>query len=334
MRIRFYSLEPAIRDGMVCVDASIAQEWPVSARVFALRGIALDDENFLFVVRSFSDYLPKRIGDERIAPELETGIAVSRPAFVADAIHDGDVHAVRDRVCALDCFPCVELRRAELRLLMRMPPDARRIENHLRAAERGKSRTLGIPLIPANLHADFSVLCVEIRKSEIAGSEIKFFVIERVVGNVHLAIFAEIAAIGIDDRARVVIHAGSAPLKKGSHDDDFFLFRNFSESRGRGTRNRLGKIEKLGVFFAAEIFAAKKLVHAHDLRAARGSFANLFDRALEIFFRIRRRAHLNQADGKFIVHKIILTRHGILIYCNCANLLSFLARLYYQSDEI
>ena len=61
--------------------------------------------------------------------------------------------------------------------------------------------------------------------------------------------------------------------------------------------------EKLGVFSAAEIFAAEKLIHANDLGSARRGFANLFDRALEIFVRVRRRAHLNQADGKFVGHR-------------------------------
>ncbi len=57
----------------------------------------------------------------------------------------------------------------------------------------------------------------------------------------HLAIFAEIAAVGVDHRACVVIHAGGAPLKKGSDDDDFFLFRNLREGFGRGAGNRFGE---------------------------------------------------------------------------------------------
>ena len=65
----------------------------------------------------------------------------------------------------------------------------------------------------------------------------------------------------------------------------------------------LREIEKVGVFLTAEVFAAKELIHADDLRAACGSLANLFDRALKIFFRVRRRAHLNQADGKFVRHR-------------------------------
>ena len=94
-----------------------------------------------------------------------------------------------------------------------MPANAGGIENDLRAAEGGDAGALRIPLVPANLHADFSVLGVEIREAEIAGREIKFFVVERVVGNVHFAVFAEEAAVGIEDRAGVVIDAGGAALE-------------------------------------------------------------------------------------------------------------------------
>ena len=59
----------------------------------------------------------------------------------------------------------------------------------------------------------FAVLGVEIREAEIAWREIKFFVVERVVGDVHFAVFAEEAAVGIEDRAGVVIDAGGAALK-------------------------------------------------------------------------------------------------------------------------
>src|SRR5580704_9774373 len=134
---------------------------------------------------------------------------------------------------ALDCSPRVELSSAELRFLVRMPSDARGIENHLCAAERGEARTFGIPLVPTNLDADLSVLRVEIRESEVAWRKIKLFVVERIVGNMHLAIFAEEAAVGVDHRASVVIHTGGAALEKRSDDNDSFLFRLAQTLRSR-----------------------------------------------------------------------------------------------------
>ncbi len=72
-----------------------------------------------------------------------------------------------------------------------MPADAGGIEDDLRALQSGEARAFWIPLIPANLNADAAVGSIEIRKTEIAGREIKFFVVERIVGDMHFAVFAE-----------------------------------------------------------------------------------------------------------------------------------------------
>src|SRR6266481_5584266 len=130
---------------------------------------------------------------------------------------------------ALDGFPGVELRGADLRFFVRMPADAGGIKNNLSAAESGYARTFRIPLIPADLHADFAILCLEIGEAEIAGSEIKFFVVERVVGNMHLAVFAEEAAVGIENGAGVVVDAGGAAFEERNDQDDFSFFSYFRE---------------------------------------------------------------------------------------------------------
>ena len=119
----------------------------------------------------------------------------------------------------------------------------------------------------------------------------------------HLAVFAEERAVGVEDRAGVVIDAGGAPFEQRSDNDDLFFFRDFRERFGGGAGNGFGEIEKVGIFLAAEIFAAKKFVHADDLRAARGRFTDFFDRAREIFVGVWRAAHLHEADCKFVCHK-------------------------------
>src|SRR5712692_11582303 len=68
--------EPAVEDGMVGVDAAIAQKGPITAGFFALCGVSFDDEDFFFVVRSFGNDLAEGIGDERVAPEFQASIAV------------------------------------------------------------------------------------------------------------------------------------------------------------------------------------------------------------------------------------------------------------------
>src|SRR5215475_13245697 len=77
--------EPAIENGLIRVNAAIAEKGPVAARLFALFCVAFDDEHFFFFATGLRGDLPKGIGDERVAPEFETRIAVFRIAFVADA---------------------------------------------------------------------------------------------------------------------------------------------------------------------------------------------------------------------------------------------------------
>src|SRR5437879_2589144 len=115
--------QPAVQDGAVSINAAIAEKWPVAARVFAFCGITLDHEDFLFVIGRFSGDLAERIGDERVSPEFEAGIAVSRLALETDAIYDGDVDPVGDGMRALDGFPRVKLRGTEFRFFVWVPSD-------------------------------------------------------------------------------------------------------------------------------------------------------------------------------------------------------------------
>ena len=143
-----------------------------------------------------------------------------RRAFEAHAIHRGDENAVGDGVGALDGAPGIELRRAEFRLLRGMPADGRGIEKNIRAAQAREARAFGIPLVPADQHADPAVARVEVGEAQIAGREIKLLVVERIVGDVHLAVEAQQRAIGVEHRRRVVIKAGGAALEERSDDDD------------------------------------------------------------------------------------------------------------------
>src|SRR5712692_9321219 len=86
--------EPAIQDGLIGIDAAVAEKRPVAARVFTFCGIAFDDEDFFFVVRGLGDDLPEWIRDERISPKFETNVTFLGLAFESHAIYDRNVHAI------------------------------------------------------------------------------------------------------------------------------------------------------------------------------------------------------------------------------------------------
>jgi hypothetical protein len=101
----------------------------------------------------------------------------------------------------------------------------------------------------------------------------------------------------VDHRAGVVVKPRRAPLEKRRDNRHFVLARYFGKRLGRRARNRLGQVEKLGVFLAAEVFAEKQFVHADDLRAALRGLADLFAGLRKIVGSTLRTAHLNQSDN-------------------------------------
>src|SRR5439155_9797257 len=142
----------------------------------------------------------------------------ARRRFMADAVRHRDIASIRNRVTALDRFPRGMLCRAEVFPFRWVPPDCCWIKNDLGAAQRGETCCLGVPLVPANADADFAVRCLPCLKSQVPGCEIKLFVIQRVIRDVHLAIFAEQFSVCVDYCRGIVVNAGAAFLEKRSEE--------------------------------------------------------------------------------------------------------------------
>ena len=140
-------------------------------------------------------------------------------ALVADPVHGADVHPVGDGVGALDGLPRARLGRAELGLLGRMPADRRGIEEDLRALQGRQPGGFGIPLVPADQRAHPAEPRRKGLEAQVAGREVVLLVVERVVGDVHLAIAAAEGAVGVEHHRRVVIDARRALLEdRADHD--------------------------------------------------------------------------------------------------------------------
>ena len=94
-----------------------------------------------------------------------------------------------------------------------MPANRRRIKKNAGAVQRRQTRSLRIPLVPADQRRYFPRLRREGTESQISRREIKFLVISGIVGNVHLPVDSRDFAIGINDRRRIVIHPRRPPFK-------------------------------------------------------------------------------------------------------------------------
>ena len=144
---------------------------------------------------------------------------------MTDTIYRGHVTPVGDGVAALYCLPCTVLILPIFGLLGRVPPDRRGIEQNLRALQRGESRALGIPLVPAHQHTNATKLRIKGPKTRVSRREVEFLVEEGIIRNVHLPIDPRDRAISIDDHRRIVIQSRSPALKQRCDDHHAMLLR-------------------------------------------------------------------------------------------------------------
>ena len=144
---------------------------------------------------------------------------------------------------------------AELGLLGGVPADRRGIEQDLRPLKGRQPGGFGIPLVPADQGPHAGERRVKRLETEVAGGEVVLLVVERVVGDVHLAITAAERAVGVEDDGRVVVNPRRAALEDRADHDHPRLSRDLGERLGGRARDRLGQVEARGVLDLAEILA-------------------------------------------------------------------------------
>src|SRR6266478_3708925 len=189
-----------------------------------------------------------------------------------------------------------------------------RIEDNLSAVEPEDARAFGKVSVVTDVHTNTRVARLEDRIPGIAGREIKFFPkAGMTVRNVVLAIFAEIAAVGVDHRGGIVVHAGHFHFVDG-HDEHHLVFlRQLLHARDRGAvGDALGQLVPAGLLFGAKVGAIEKFLEAEDLHFLLGSVGDqpfvlgdhfLFDVIELHLFRRPFTAHLKQAAAHIERHR-------------------------------
>src|SRR5688572_7569451 len=210
----------------------------------------------------------------------------ARLVLVTDAIRRGDIHAVGDRMRALNGAPGLDLRTSPFVLLRRMPADGGGVKEDVRAQQRGDPGRFGIPLVPADQDPDRRVarlpyleavrlagtLAVVIEMS-VTRREVVLLVEQRIVWDVHLPIYAEQRAVGIDHRRRVPVDAGRLALEDRHDDHDRQLAGEPLHGVGRRTGNRFSQVEPVALLRFAEIQRVEQLLQADDLCPLTGRLA-------------------------------------------------------------
>src|SRR5262249_40199714 len=149
-----------------------------------------------------------------------------------------------DGVRTLNRAPRVMLGYAELSLLGRVPPDRGRIKQHARALQCCQSSALGIPLIPADQGPKSSSTGIKRAESKIPRSELKTFVIERIVRNVNLPIKAAQRTVFLEPRCSIVVDAGGPFFEQRCDQNDAILPSRRREPFTAGAGDRFCKIKE------------------------------------------------------------------------------------------
>ena len=172
------------------------------------------------------------------------------------------------------------------------------IDQDLGTLQRGQPRRLRVPLVPADQHTELCGIGGESLEAQIARREVVFFVVARIIGDMHLAVLARIALAPVEHSGGVVVQARRTPLEQADDDRRIELGCQRSKSCGRRARNRLGQGEVRTVLRLAEIATLKQLRQADQLCPVLRGLARHLERTLEIGLRISPAAHLDQGNRK------------------------------------
>ncbi len=186
------------------------------------------------------------------------------------------------------------LARAVNLLFVGEPADGRGIEDHFGPGQRRQPRGLRVPLVPADAHADATETRVERPKAQVAGSEIKLLVVQRIVRDVHLAVHAGGRAVGVQHHGRVVIQARGAAFEQRADHDHAVTLCGFAQRNAGGAGNRFRLVEAGVVLALARILSGEQLLQTDDVRPGRGRLADAVQGFLDVPLLRRLAGHLHQ----------------------------------------
>ena len=269
----------------------------MSARHVNFAQLNRDEKNLLFIRAGLGENLTAGAGHKALSPELKA--IATDGLFKTDAVDRGDEAAVGNGMRTLNGFPRTVLVDAVFRLLGRMPADGRRIKQDLRTLHGGEPGAFGIPLVPADQHANLAELGVPRLEASVARREVELLVEERVVRDVHLPVDTEQFAISVDDNGGVVIEPTGTLFEERGDDHDTVLLGDFLERLRARTGYRFGQFEVFVVLGLAEILRAEEFLRADNLGALLRGFFGEREGLLEVCLRVGRAAVLKKTERDF-----------------------------------
>ena len=142
----------------------------------------------------------------------------------------------------------------------------RRVEHDLGTVHTECTPTFGEVAVVADVDADLADRGLEHGVAAVAGFEIKLLPEALHLGNVLLAVLAEVRAVGIDHCGSVVVHARLNDFVHRQHENHAeFLRHTLEPLRRRAIGDVFGVGVVLGILHLAEVRPVEELLEAHDL---------------------------------------------------------------------
>ncbi len=177
--------------------------------------------------------------------------------------------------------------------------DRGRVEEQLGALEHHRARGLGEPLVPADADADARVARVERLEPRVARAEVELLFVGGKIGDVALAVVADDAAVGVDDRDRVVVRVTRALEERHGQHELALPGDLLHALDGRLLVDRMREVEVLVLLVDAEVGRFEELLQQDDLRArVRGLVDERFG-ARDVGIDVPAARHLGAGDRDF-----------------------------------
>src|SRR2546425_4434553 len=241
-------------DFSVGFRTAVAVELPGISDLLNFVEIELGDEQFILVAAGLLDDFAARIAEVALAVEF----ADFPGSFGADAIDGSDEVSVGDGVGGLLEFP---------KIFGEAGDGGGGVVDNFRSIKAEDARAFGEMAVVTYIYADAGVTSLENGVARVSWREIKFFPEARMaMGNVVLAVLAEVAAIGVNDRGSVEVDAGHLDFVD-RHDQHHLVFLGelLHCRDGRTGGNLLGELIPAGLLLGAKVRAIKNFLEAGGL---------------------------------------------------------------------
>src|SRR6266568_1234621 len=236
------------------LGTAVAVELPNVAHFLDFVEIKVGGKEFVLVAAGLSNNFSARIAKVALAVEF----ANLPGMFGADAVDGSDKIGVGDGVSGLLELP---------EIFGEACDRGGGVVNNFRAVEAEAARAFREVAVVTNVHTDAGVASIENGITGVSWREIELFPeTGMAMGDVVLAVFAQITSVGVNHGGGVVINAGHFDFVDGNDEDHLIFFRKFLHQADSGAvGDALSKFIPAGFLLGTKIRAVKKFLKAEDL---------------------------------------------------------------------